>query len=108
MVEANHSGLSPKMANLLMAQRNAVGGGSRGSRGRPQSGSHRRSKKKSATNQSSSSQGSVNSGIRGVNIRRDSSAAPIQRLGNAEEVFKVMPGIKSPRGHKNFYEGDQH
>ena len=107
MVEANHTGLSPKMANLLAAQRNAVGGGNRN---RPQSGgSHKRIKRKTAANQSShSSQGSDGVGIPGVNIRRDSSAAPIQRKGHAEEVFKVMPGIKSPRGHKNYYPDDQH
>ena len=105
MVEAN-TGLSPKMANLIMAQRKAVGGGNRS---RPQSGSHKRKQRSSAANQSDhSSEGSNHSGIRGVNIRRDSSAAPIQRLGNAEEVFKVIPGIKSPRGHKNYYPDDQH
>ena len=92
MVEANNTGLSPKMANLMMAQRKAVGGGSRG---RPRSGSNKKIKKHTAAgNASNNSQGSNNSGIRGINVRRDSSAAPIQRLGNAEEVFKIMPGIK--------------
>ena len=106
MVEANNTGLSPRMANLMMAQRKAVGGGSRN---RPRSGSNKKIKKHSAARNDADndSQGSNNSGIRGINVRRDSSAAPIHRLGNAEEVFKIIPGIKSPRGHRNFYDEDE-